>query len=71
MGVPVLAQDPQRCGFDPWPQSVGQGSSTAVSCGVGQIWPGSCVSVAVMQAGSCSSDVPPSLGTSMCHGFGP
>ena len=32
---------------------------------------GSCVAVAVVQAGSCSSDWTPSLGTSTCHGSGP
>ena len=26
---------PRECWFDPWPRSVGQGSSVAVSCGVG------------------------------------
>ena len=24
-----------RCGFDPWPRSVGSGSGIAMSCGVG------------------------------------
>ena len=28
-------EDPLGCGFDPWPRSVGQGTSVAVSCGVG------------------------------------
>ena len=28
---------------------------------------GSCVAVAVVEAGSCSSDSTPSLGTSTCH----
>jgi len=32
---------------------------------------GSCIAVAVAQAGSCSSDLTPSLGTSMCCGCGP
>ena len=32
---------------------------------------GSCVAVAVVQAGSCSSDSTPSLGTSICHQCGP
>ena len=32
---------------------------------------GSCMAVAVVQAGSCSSDSTPSLGTSVCHGCGP
>ena len=31
----------------------------------------SIVAVAVVQAGSCSSDLTPSLGTSLCHGYGP
>ena len=30
-----------------------------------------CVAVAVVQAGSCSSDQTPSLGTSICRGCGP
>ena len=29
-------QDPRGCGFDLWPHSVTQGSSIAVSCGVGR-----------------------------------
>ena len=28
-------EEPWGCGFDPWPRSVGRGSSVAVSCGVG------------------------------------
>ena len=32
---------------------------------------GSHVAVAVVLAGSCSSNLTPSLGTSMCHGCGP
>ena len=32
---------------------------------------GSCVAVAVAQAGSCSFDWTPSLGTSICHGCSP
>ena len=32
---------------------------------------GSCVAMAVAQASSYSSDSTPSLGTSICHGFGP
>ena len=31
----------------------------------------SCVAVAVVWAGSCSSNSAPSLGTSICHGCGP
>ena len=34
-----------------------------------QTWLGSCVAVA--KAGSCSSDLSPSLGTSLCRGCGP
>ena len=41
-GVPIMAQlvnesdwEPWGFGFDPWPCSVGWGSSIAVSCGVG------------------------------------
>ena len=30
-------------------------------------WLRPCVAVAVVQAGSCSSDLTPSLGTSICH----
>ena len=39
-GVPIVVQWKQiwlvsmRCGFDPWPCSVGRGTSIAVSCGV-------------------------------------
>ena len=36
-----------------------------------QKWLGSGVAVAVVQAGSCSSDWTPSLGNSLCHGCGP
>ena len=36
-----------------------------------QTWLGSCVAVAVVWAGSCSSDSTPSLGTSICRGCGP
>ena len=32
-----------------------------------QRWLGSCVAVVVVQAGSCTSDSTPSLGTSICH----
>ena len=32
---------------------------------------GSCIAVAVVQAGGYSSDLTPSLGTSICLGFGP
>jgi len=32
---------------------------------------GSCIAVAVVWAGSCSSDSTPSLGTSICFGCGP
>ena len=37
----------------------------------GQMRLGSGVIVAVMQAGSCSSDLTPRLGTSICRGCGP
>ena len=36
-----------------------------------QIWPGSGIAEAVVQASRCSSDSTPSLGTSMCHRCGP
>ena len=51
--------------FDPWPCSVGQGSSTAtaMSCGVGSRHG---IAVTVAQAGSCGSDSIPSLRTSTC-----
>ena len=32
---------------------------------------GSCMAVAVVEAGSCSSDSTPTLGTSMCNGYSP
>ena len=35
------------------------------------MWLGSCVAVIVVTAGSCSSDLTPSLETSTCHGCGP
>ena len=36
-----------------------------------QTWLGSAVAVAVVQAGSCSAAWTPSLGTSICCGYGP
>ena len=36
-----------------------------------QTWLGSCISVAVVQASSYSSDLTPSLGTSICCKCGP
>ena len=36
-----------------------------------QTWLGSCVAEAVAQAGGYGSDWTPSLGTSICHGYGP
>ena len=36
-----------------------------------QTWLGSCVAVVVVQASSCSSNLTPSLGTSICWGCGP
>ena len=36
-----------------------------------ETWLGSGVAVAVVYAGSCSSDLTPSLGTSMCRECGP
>ena len=35
------------------------------------MWLGFCVAVAVVEAASYSSDVTPSLGTSICHRGGP
>ena len=52
---------------DPGPCSVGYG--VAVSCGVG-CRHGSGVAVAMVQAGSYSSDLTPSLGTYICHRCG-
>ena len=40
-------------------------------CCRSQTWLESCVAVAVVKAGSCSSNSTPSLGTSKCHGCGP
>ena len=34
-------------------------------------WLRSCIAVAVVQAGNCSSDLTPSLGTSTCFGYSP
>ena len=43
-----------------------------MSCGVGpQTQLGSGVAMAVAQASDYSSDLTPSLGTSICHGGGP
>ena len=36
-----------------------------------QTWLGSHVAMAVVWASSCTSDLTPSLGTSLCHGCGP
>ena len=36
-----------------------------------QTWLGSSVAVAVVEFSSCSSDLTPSLGISICHGCGP
>ena len=36
-----------------------------------QTWLGSWLAVAVVKASSCSSDLTPSLGTSICHKFSP
>ena len=36
-----------------------------------QMWLGSDVAVTMAQVSSCSSDLPSSLGTSICHGCGP
>ena len=36
-----------------------------------QTWLGSCVTMAVVWAGGCSSDLTPSLGSSICHRCGP
>ena len=43
-----------------------------MSCGVSvDLCPDPCVAVAVVQAGSCSSHLTPSLGTSICYGCSP
>ena len=61
-GVPVAVQRKwiqpvsMRCGFNPWLRSVGQGSGVAV---------------AMVEAGSCTSNLTPSLGTSICRGYSP
>ena len=49
-------QYPRGHGLDPWPRSVGQGSGFAMNCGVGCRQLGSLVVVAVVYAGSSSSD---------------
>ena len=36
-----------------------------------QMWLGSCITVSVAQAGSCSFDSTLSLGTAICHGYSP
>ena len=52
----------------PWPRSVGHGSGVAVSSGVGHRH-GS--ALALVEAGSCSSNLTPSLGTSICYECSP
>ena len=51
---------------------MGGGSSIVMSCGVGRRHGADpAIAVAVTQAGSCSSDLTPSLGTSILRGYGP
>ena len=50
---------------------MGWGSGVAVSCGLGHRRLRSHAAVAVVKAGSCSSDSTPNLGTSMCCGCSP
>ena len=56
-------QYPWGCSFHPWPCSLDQGSGIAISCGVVQSRLRSSVAVAVLQAGSYSSNSNFSLGT--------
>ena len=61
-----------RCRFDPWPCSVGQESSIAMSCDVGH----RCGSDLMLlwlwcRPSSCSPNSTPSLGTSIGHGCSP
>ena len=44
------------------------GYGSGVAMGTLQMWLGSGVAVAVVEAGSCSSNLTPSPGTSKCHG---
>ena len=64
---------PWGCGFDPWPCSVVKDSvfvwvtvsrGISRSCSLNLVW-------LVAEAGSCSSDSTPSLGTSICLRCGP
>ena len=59
-------------GLIPWPHSSGLRiwHCFKLQCRL-QMWLRSGVAVAVTQAGGCNSDLTPSLGTSMCCGYGP
>ena len=59
------------CGFDPWPQSVGEGSGAAILWCRSQMQLGSHMAVAVVSAGSCSFNLTPSLGATICLWCGP
>ena len=53
-------------------EDVGSLSGLRISIAVGYRYSSDpMLHVAVVWAGSCSSDSAPSLGTSMCHGYGP
>ena len=58
--------------FDPWPHSSGLRiwCCCELWCRL-QMWLRSSIAVAVVEASSYSSDLTPSLGTSMCCGCGP
>ena len=57
------------CRFNPWLCSVGWHCHELWCRSQTQL--GSSIAVAVVQAGSCSSSLTPSLGTSICFGCGP
>ena len=78
LGVPIVAQQVKNLtvSVTMWAQSLASLSELRIQhcherqCR-SQLQLGSCVAVAVLWAGSCSSDETPRLGTSICCGSGP
>ena len=80
LGVPIMAQRKQiqLVSMRMWVRSLASlsGSGIRLCCELwckSHTWLGSfiAVAVAVAVASSCSSDSTPSLGNSICHGYGP